>query len=185
MKCLSCLVFCMITVCLTAQKPIKNKALDSLYPYKKAALFSAILPGAGQIYNSVNASKRKNAYWKVPLIYAGLGATSFLLMQNQQTINSLKTEYNARIIGPPVNPKWVDYDNLALISLYDQYARLRDLSILGVGAVYMVQILDAAVEAHFLHFDVSKDLTLQFLPFAAPQRFGCTAKLTFKSGILR
>jgi len=181
MKCLSCLVFLMFTVCLTAQKPIKNKALDSLYPYKKAALFSAILPGGGQIYNSVNALKHKNAYWKVPLIYAGLGATSLLLIQNQQTINSLKTEYNARQIGPPVNPKWVDYDNLALISLYDQYARLRDLSILGVGAVYLFQILDAAVEAHFLHFNVSKDLSLQLMPYASPQNLGCTAKITFKS----
>ena len=54
----------------------KDLALDSLYPYKKAALRSAILPGLGQIYNSAHSQGRKNAYWKVPLIYAGLAATS-------------------------------------------------------------------------------------------------------------
>jgi hypothetical protein len=168
-----------------AQKPVKNRALDSLYPYKKAALCSAILPGGGQIYNSIHSSKRKNAFWKVPLIYAGLGASSFLLIQNQQTVNSIKTEYAARQIGPALNPLWIDYDNFALISLYDQYARFRDLSILGVGAVYLFQILDAAVEAHFLRFDVSKDLSLRFIPYASPQSLGCTAKFTFKSNALR
>jgi hypothetical protein len=52
---------------------------------------------------------------------------------------------------------------------------------LGVGAVYLFQILDAAVEAHFLHFNVSKDLSLQLMPYATPQNLGCTAKITFKS----
>jgi hypothetical protein len=169
----------------TAQKPVKNSALDSLYPYKKAALCSTLLPGAGQIYNSIQSSKRKNAYWKVPLIYAGLGATSFLLIQNQKTVNSIKTEYAARQIGPAQNAVWMDYDNFALIALYDQYARFRDLSILGVGAVYLFQILDAAVEAHFLRFDVSKDLSLQFMPYANPYSVGCTAKFTSNSIALR
>jgi len=185
MRYLSCLSFVLFAFTFAAQKPVKNRALDSLYPYKKAALCSAILPGVGQVYNSIHSSKRKNAYWKVPLIYAGLGATSFLLIQNQQTVNSIKTEYAARQIGPALNPLWIDYDNFALISLYDQYARFRDLSILGVGAVYLFQILDAAVEAHFLRFDVSKDLSLRFIPYASPQSLGCTAKFTFKSNALR
>jgi len=181
MRYLSCLSFVLFALTFAAQKPVKNRALDSLYPYKKAALCSAILPGGGQIYNSIHSSKRKNAFWKVPLIYAGLGASTFLLIQNQQTVNSIKTEYAARQLGPPQNPLWFDYDNFALISLYDQYARFRDLSILGVGAVYLFQILDAAVEAHFLNFNVSKDLSLQLLPYASPQNLGCTAKITFKS----
>jgi hypothetical protein len=58
----------------------------------------------------------------------------------------------------------MDYDNIALVSLYDQYARLRDFSILGLGGVYLIQMMDAAVEAHFLHFDVSKNLALDVRP---------------------
>ena len=96
-------------------------------------------------------------------------------------MQSIKTEYNQRQIGGAVNPKWVDYDNLALVSLYDQYARLRDLSILGIGAVYAIQILDAAVEAHFLSFDVSKDLSLLIRPsFLHTSAVGFTAKITLK-----
>jgi hypothetical protein len=137
---------------------------DSVIPYKKAAILSAFLPGAGQIYNSIHTSGRKNAYWKVPLIAAGIGGTTFLLIQNQRLVQSIKTEYDQRIVAGPSNPLWFDYDNLALVSLYDQYARQRDLAILGIGAVYAFQILDAAVEAHFLHFDVSKDLSLTIHP---------------------
>lgn len=137
---------------------------DSVIPYKKAAILSACIPGAGQIYNSIHTTGRKNAYWKVPLIAAGIGGTTFLLLQNQRLVQSIKTEYNQRMVTGPSNPIWIDYDNLALVSLYDQYARQRDLAILGIGAVYAFQILDAAVEAHFLHFDVSKDLSLTIHP---------------------
>lgn len=136
-----------------------------LHPYKKAMLFSAILPGAGQVYNTVHTEGRKNAYWKVPLIYAGLTGTLFFIIQNQRQVKSIKTEYDQRQIGGAMNPTWMDYDNLALVSLYDQYARLRDFSILGMGGVYLIQIMDAAVEAHFLHFDVSKNLALDVHPF--------------------
>ncbi|MBM3164169.1 MAG: hypothetical protein FJZ80_01800 [Bacteroidetes bacterium] len=163
-----------------AQKPQKNPALDSLYPYKKTALLSAMVPGLGQIYNSIHSTKHQHAFWKVPLIYAGLGATTWLLIQNQLTVNSLKTEYNARQTGPPLNPRWMDYDTYALLSLYEQFASLRDVSILGVGAVYLFQILDAAVEAHFLNFSISKDLSLNFTPYGNSLGIGCSAKLTFK-----
>ena len=137
---------------------------DSVIPYKKAAILSACIPGAGQIYNSIHTSGRKNAFWKVPLIAAGIGGTTYLLLQNQRLVSSIKTEYDQRMVTGPFNPLWIDYDNLALVSLYDQYARQRDLAILGIGAVYVFQILDAAVEAHFLHFDVSKDLSLTIRP---------------------
>ena len=137
---------------------------DTLIPYKKAAILSACLPGAGQIYNSIKTTGRKNAYWKVPLIAAGLGGTSYFLIQNQQLVSNIKTEYKQRLNGGVTDPRWADYDTPALISLYEQYARLRDLSILGIGAVYALQIMDAAVEAHFLKFDVSKDLSLTLYP---------------------
>ena len=55
-----------------AQAKQKDRALDSIYPFKKAVLFSAVVPGSGQIFNSMHHSQRKNAYWKVPLIYAVL-----------------------------------------------------------------------------------------------------------------
>jgi len=160
----------------------QRTSADTVIPYKKAAILSACIPGLGQVYNSMHTNGRKNAYWKVPLFIAGLGATSYFLVQNQQVVTSIKTEYNQRINGGSTNPVWADYDNLALVSLYDQYARMRDLSILGVGAVYVYQIIDAAVEAHFLTFDVSKDLSITVSPrrFSA-NAYGVSARFNFNN----
>ena len=168
-----------------AQAKQKDRALDSIYPFKKAVLFSAVVPGSGQIFNSMHHSQRKNAYWKVPLIYAGLGATAWLIFQNQQTVQSIKTEYSLRQIAAPVDPTWMNYDDLALVSLYDQYARRRDLCILGMGAVYLFQLLDAAVEAHFLHFSVTPNLSMNLQPYVIPRAFGCSATLHLNSNIRR
>jgi hypothetical protein len=161
-----------------SQKTDNNKQLDSIYPYKRALLYS-LIPGGGQIYNSMHSSGRKNAYWKVPLIYVGMGTTAFFLVKNQQMITSIKNEYNVRKTAPPTDPLWLAYDNSALVSLYDQYAQLRDLSILGTGAVYVLQLIDAAVESHFLNFSVSKDLSLAFQPIMSDRFLGAHVQLTF------
>ena len=145
------------------ENPIK-KTDSSSYYFKKAVLLSACLPGAGQVFNSSKMTNgRKNAYWKVPLIYAGLGAAGYFLVSNQQMKNNLKNEYSLRQLGGG-SQQWVDYDDQAVLSLYQQYLDLRDLSILALGAVYLIQIIDAGVEAHFIKFDVSDQLSLSIDP---------------------
>jgi hypothetical protein len=59
---------------------------------------------------------------------------------------------------------WENYDNLGLISLQKQYLNNRDLYILLTLAIYGVQIVDAGVEAHFLNFDISDDVSLKLQP---------------------
>ena len=69
---------------------IFNKHLFDMekHSVRKAAIFSAVLPGAGQVYNHLAMPKgQKKAYWKVPIIYAGLGATGYFALKN----NSLKS----------------------------------------------------------------------------------------------
>jgi len=135
------------------------------HPYKKSILFSAIIPGGGQVYNSIIKKKGfKHAIWKVPLIYGALGATTYMLIQNQQTQRSLKTEYISRTEGIVSNPQWAAYDDQGVLYLYRQYLDQRDLSILAIGAVYLLQIIDAGVESHFINFDVSENLTLEVHP---------------------
>lgn len=144
--------------------PEKN---DSVRPHsiRKAVIFSACLPASGQIYNHLAMPKgKKKAYWKVPLIYAGLGASGYMLYQNQTTKNELKTEYSNRLNGVPGDVKWSAYDDQGVLTLYDQYLNYRDLSILAIGAVYLLQVVDAGVEAHFVNFDVSEDLSLRIEP---------------------
>jgi hypothetical protein len=137
---------------------------------KKAVIYSAILPGAGQIYNSINMEKgvkgKNKVYWKVPLIYAFLAYTGSSLIKNQITQHDLKTEYNNRYVNGSgsTNSKWEQFDSLGLVTQYTTFARKRDLSILTFGAVYLIQIIDAGIEAHFVKFDLSEDLTFQIKP---------------------
>lgn len=133
---------------------------------KKAVIYSAILPGAGQVYNHIAMPKgQKKAFWKVPLIYAGLGTMTYFLISNQQTQRSLRKEYEYRIDnGLSSDPQWELYDVNAIDLLYNQYLNRRDLNILGLGAIYLIQLVDAGIEAHFVNFDISEDLTMAIQP---------------------
>lgn len=143
------------------------------HPYKKSMLFSAIIPGAGQIRNaSLSQKKIKPAYWKVPLIYGSLGTAGYFIYQNHSAQNNVKTEYNNRLDGNPPAIEWSNYDNFGLIALQKQYLNNRDLFVLLSLAVYGIQIIDAGVEAHFLKFDVSEDLSLRIQPFILQDKAG-------------
>lgn len=137
-----------------------------IHSVRKAVILSAIVPGAGQVYNHIAMPKgKKKAFWKVPLIYAGLGTAGYFLVTNQQQQLSLRNEYDHRqMYGVPSDPNWIAYDDYGVLTLYNQYLNWRDLSILAVGAVYLLQLADAGVEAHFVSFDVSEDLSLRVEP---------------------
>ena len=142
-----------------------NVDTSQTHPFNKAVMFSAIIPGGGQIYNSIKKEKGfRHAIWKVPLIYGGLGATIYMLAQNQSIQKNLKSEYTNRINNETGSAEWAAYDDQGVLFLYQQYLDQRDLSILAVGAVYLFQILDAGVESHFISFDVSEDLSLRVRP---------------------
>jgi hypothetical protein len=163
-------------------QPLLTKR-DSLPEFKKVMLLSAVVPGAGQVYNSKHRENGpKHAFWKVPLIYAGLGATGYFLTVNNQTQKSLKLEYQNRMDNvTTLNPEWELYDDQAVLSLYQSYLNKRDMSILGCAAVYFIQIAEAGVEAHFLHFDVSDKLTIQASPtLFGPSSAGIHLKLQFR-----
>lgn len=166
----------------------KTKDTVKVHSVKKAMIFSAVLPGAGQVYNHIAMPKgQKKAFWKVPLIYAGLGATSYFLITNQAQVKSLKNEYNNRLASLPGDPQWENYDDQGVLTLFSQYQRNRDLSILGLSLVYLLQVADAGVEAHFVRFDVSRDLSMQIRPTLIPNGLsllptsGMSMQLDFKT----
>lgn len=131
---------------------------------RKAAIFSAVLPGAGQVYNHLAMPKgQKKAYWKVPIIYAGLGATGYFALKNNSLKNQYRAEYDLRKNGSsPLN--FTEYDDDDLLTLYTTARGRRDLFIVGFGVVYLLNVLDAAVEAHFVNFDVGEDLSVSITP---------------------
>lgn len=155
---------------LQAQDTLSVVEKDTSHSVKKAVILSAILPGAGQIYNHTAQPKgHKNAFWKVPLIYAGLGATGYFFLQNQLLATETKNEYKARQNGGELNPKYSPYDAQGVLSLYTSYSKRRDFSIVGMILVYGLQLADAAVEAHFVSFDISEDLSLTLNPWLHTQ----------------
>ena len=167
-----------------AQDSLQVAKCDSCHSVRKATILSAIVPGAGQIYNHrAQVKGHKNAYWKVPLIYAGLGGVSYLLLNNQKDVLSLREEYRYRDAnnGSTYNTKWTSYDLPGIITLESQKASNRDYSILGLVLIYAFQVADAAVEAHFVHFDVSEDLSVRLSPWAFPNStVGLRLELNFR-----
>lgn len=142
--------------------------MDTTHSVKKATILSAVVPGAGQVYNHLAMPKgKKKAFWKVPLIYAGLGATGYYMIQNNMLQKSLKTEYRMREqsgFTQTFNSRWSQYDEQGVLTLYETHLNRRDLFIIAFGAVYILQVVDAAVEAHFVNFDVSEDLSMSIQP---------------------
>ena len=139
-----------------AQEPVRD-TLESHSP-TKAILFSAVLPGAGQAYNK--------KYWKIPIIYAGLGVLIYTIDYNSKNYRTFKNAYIARTDADSLTtdnyPRYTD-DNLR--SLFQYYRRNRDLSYILAGALYVLNVLDAYVDAELFHFDVSDDLSLLSTPF--------------------
>lgn len=142
---------------------------DSLLPNsftKKSTILSSLFPGAGQIHNNkIRPLEIKNKlWWKLPIIYGGIGASCFQINFNNQEFNKVKNERINRINGNPASDyQFYSSDQLKLIQ--DQYSRLRDLSIISFLGVYLIQIIDANVEAHLFLFDISDNLGFQFKPF--------------------
>ena len=125
---------------------------------RKATWMSAVLPSLGQFYN-----KR---YWKPPIIYAGLGVAIYFLVDNQLKFITARNSYRARVGVPgfTVNPKYQTYDADQIMSDRDYYRTNRDYSIIAVAAVYALNIIDAAVDAHLRTFDVGDDLSMKVRP---------------------
>lgn len=149
---------------LYAQTDTRTNDTVNAHSFKKAMVFSAVIPGAGQVYNHIAMPKgKKKAYWKVPLIYAGLGTTTYFALSNNNLKNKLRTEIEYRQNNPE-GLNYLEYDSGALTTLYVQHRNRRDFAIVGIGLVYILNIIDAGVEAHFVNFNVSKDLSLSIQP---------------------
>jgi len=110
---------------------------------------SAILPGLGQVYN------RK--FWKVPVIYAGLGGFYYMFSINNDQYNF----YRRNLIGENTTP----YDKGQLQTQKEDYKKDRDFAALGMAVFYVLNIVDANVDAHLKTFDVSDDLSMRIEPW--------------------
>lgn len=129
---------------------VKNDSIDPLRP-AKAAFYSAVLPGLGQVYN-----KR---YWKVPLVYAAIGTSLYFYSDSNTKYKKYRDAYKRRLAG--YNDDEFQYlDDQRLISAQRFYKKNREYSMLFAFAFYVLNIVDANIDAHLKQFNVSDDLTL-------------------------
>lgn len=137
---------------------ISLDSLQNIHSPRKAAFYSAVLPGLGQIYN--------HQYIKVPLMLGGLGVATGIFIFNFNHYITYRNAYRLRLNGHPTGDPRVDiYSQDDLRYLRDGYRQYVDYSVLGFAAVYLYNILDAVVFAYLYHFDISNDLSkLKFGP---------------------
>lgn len=152
-----------------AQEVISGHTTDSILTKKHnpkiAIALSAVIPGAGQIYNK--------KWWKVPIIYAGLGVSSYLVYRFATRMNIYKKEYRCRMqegYGTP-SPDLANYSDDNILTSKKYYQRNMELSIAATAIIYLLNIVDAAVDAHLYYFDISEDLSLQITPHIQPRNY--------------
>ncbi len=161
--------------------PADSAILQSHSPVK-ASLYSAIFPGLGQIYNK--------KYWKLPLVYGGFGALGYSVTFNQTNFTKYKNAYldftddipetqrYLEVISGNLNP--ADFDPVLYPDTYDSrqeqwfkeqlehnmdyYRRNRDLSYIGLVGLYVLNIVDATVDAHLFDYDIGNDLSMKIEP---------------------
>lgn len=148
----------------TKAKPIvSTKDTTSLAPKRKhsptrACLYSAILPGLGQIYN------RK--WWKAPIVWGAVGTLGYFMVSTRRNYVTYRNAYRLRIDTSAATVDQFDtiYSTSTLKGLRDQWQRYSEQTILGFSAIYILNIVDAFVDAHLWDFDVSDDLSAHFKP---------------------
>lgn len=141
---------------------------DSTYQQKhlphKATFYSAVLPGLGQIYNQ--------KYWKVPIIYAGFGGLIYYTGYNNYVYKRYKNAYEIKLQIDSGDTTLVDPlpgpTTAATLLTREEWRRYRDLTIIGIGILYVAQIIDANVDAHLFDYDISEDLSLRLDPYIDP-----------------
>ena len=120
----------------------------------RAAIYSALLPGLGQAYNG--------EYWKIPVYYTGLLTAGYFVYFNNLNYVRFK-----RIYAEATNPE-ISYSGPVTSDqakyYKDSYRRLRDYSIVALGLVYILQIIDANVFAVMYDFEVTDDISIRMEP---------------------
>lgn len=173
-KMLSALLFCLWAIGTKAQTPKDSAAKSSTvkpvnlwgkgffnwgdpHSPRKATVYSAIIPGMGQAYN------RK--YWKVPIVWAAMGGVGYYTLDNARKMRKINDTLRAFYIK--------HNDTLAANPLHlqtrNRYRQQRDMGILAFTALYVLQIIDATVDAHFYKLDFNQSLSASLRP--SPARF--------------
>ncbi|HTF20334.1 MAG TPA: DUF5683 domain-containing protein [Chryseolinea sp.] len=130
------------------------------YDPRKALLYAAVVPGMGQIYNK--------KYWKLPLVYGGFIGFAYGINFYQEGY----IEYKNKLFRNLENGYGADgaiypddtYTTANYRRIVDLYKRQRDFMIILMAGMYLLQIIDAHVDAHLKEFDLNPKLQVSVQP---------------------
>ena len=143
----------------------------------KSTVYSILLPGLGQIYN--------HRYWKLPIVVGAFVGLTYATSWNNRMLNDYTKGYRDLMDSDPGTKSYMDFfpptvkesdldiDWLkkTLKNKKNYYRRYKEICIISIVAVYLINIVDAYVDASLAHFDISDNLTMNVGPaaIAAPQ----------------
>ncbi len=161
-------------------KDTVREPYDPLAP-QRAAFYSAVIPGLGQAYNK--------KYWKIPVIYAGMATGVYFYLRNDKDYDRFRDAYKRRLAGFTDDEFYGSgttpvISNERLIDAQRSAQKNKDVSIIVSLAFYLVNIIDANVDAHLRQYNVSEDLSLQpnleLNPINAQTNYGLSLTYKFK-----
>jgi TM2 domain-containing membrane protein YozV len=136
------------TMLLPAKQPIQNPLAPA-----KAAFYSAIFPGGGQIYNK--------KYWKAPIVWGAMGTTIGIYAWNNKKYHEYRDAYKDLLQGKELTGELAGInDPDRLIRAQKGHQKNRDLCALLTVGLYVLQIVEANVNAHLMQFNVNENLSL-------------------------
>ena len=170
-----CIASCFLTQ--SQNKPIENDdplvieaktKPDKMNPLRpaKAAFYSAALPGLGQTYNK--------KYWKIPIVYGAIGTALYFYFDNDKIYDRYRIAYKRRLAGfiddefyGPGESPFISED--ALIRAQRTLKRNKEMSMLVAAGLYVLNIIDANVDAHLLQYNMDENLSFKpFIDFNNP-----------------
>ena len=149
-------------VCQEKVEDAKPELTESQIRVRSTTRWAAIIPGSGQIINK--------KYWKFPIVYGTLGTSLYLIIDNTAKMKDFKQAWIYEIDDDENTFSELTDDNGVLYTLSDLenntylFRRYRDLSYLALAGFYLLQIVDANVDAHLRFFDSNDDLSFSLLP---------------------
>ncbi len=168
----------------TAVKGVKVKGnievTDDFYnplSPSKAAFYSAIFPGMGQIYNK--------KYWKAPIVWGAMGTSIYFYLDNNSEYKRFRRAFKQRKAGLQdeftLDDGTIFISEEGLVNAQNILRQNRDLSLLATIIIYALQVVEASVNAHLMQFNTSDNLSFRPVIIQDPSMiYAPTVGMSFK-----
>ena len=159
-----CLYFTLLIFLVSANAQVNIDSIDKEKFVKRSTVLSSLIPAGGQVHNNLIKPNhiKSRIWWKVPVIYGGMATAAYYIYFNQNEFSAIRSERLDRQNGA-TSSLYPYYSSSQLKIIQEQYRRYRDISVISLLGVYLLQVIDANVEANLFLFDTDDNLSMQFI----------------------